>query len=50
MQSEKLIEYSSKTAEGKSEYFRYCQREKRNVFEVFKDFGVTDHIPIEYLI
>jgi hypothetical protein len=24
MQSEKLIEYSSKTAEGKSEYFRYC--------------------------
>ena len=50
MKSEKLIHFASKTAEGKSDYFSYCVREKRDILTVFKDFGLTNHIPIEYLI
>ena len=47
----KLIEFSSKTVEGKSEYYRYCVRERRTVIEVLFDFQqekVT--LPLEYLI
>ena len=50
MRSEKLIHFASKTAEGKSEYFGYCVRERRDIPTVFKDFGLTNQIPIEYLI
>jgi hypothetical protein len=50
MQAGKLREFASKTADGKSEYFRFCQREKRNVVEVFTDFGITTHVPLEYLV
>jgi len=35
---EKLIHFASKTTEGKSEYFSYCKREHRNIFEVMRDF------------
>lgn len=42
MQTEKLLEFASKTAEGKSEYFRFCMRERRNVLEVMADFGIED--------
>ena len=50
MHVDKLTEFSSKTAEGKSEYFRFCVRERRSVLEVFADFGITNQIPLEYLI
>lgn len=50
MQSEKMLNYASKTADGKSDYFSYCVREKRNVPEVFTDFWVTNQIPLAYLI
>ena len=42
MKSEKLIHFASKTADGKSEYFGYCVRERRDCLTVFKDFGVSD--------
>ena len=35
---EKLKEFASKAAEGKSEYYRYAVREKRTVIEVLNDF------------
>ena len=35
---EKLKEFASKSAEGKSEYYRYAVREKRTVIEVLNDF------------
>ena len=47
---EKLIHFASKTADGKSDYFGYCVRERRDVLTVFKDFGVTNQIPLAYLI
>ena len=50
MRSEKLIHFASKTADGKSEYFGFCVREKRDVYTVFKDFGVTNQIPLAYLV
>lgn len=50
MQAQKLIEYASKTSEGKSEYFGYCVRERRSILEVFADFGVTNQVPLPYLI
>jgi sulfite reductase alpha subunit-like flavoprotein len=50
MQSEKMLHYASKTADGKSDYFSYCVREKRNIAEVFTDFWVTNQIPLSYLI
>jgi len=45
-----LQHYASKTADGKSEYFGFCVREKRNILEVFADFGVTNQVPLPYLI
>ena len=45
-----MKEYASKTSEGKSEYFGYCVRERRNILEVFLDFGVTNQVPLAYLI
>jgi hypothetical protein len=49
--SEKLLYFASKTAEGKSDYFGYCVRERRSVLEVFKDFGISKNtVSISYLI
>lgn len=42
MQSDKLHHFASKTADGKSDYFSFCIKEKRNILEVFADFGVTN--------
>ena len=50
IQAQKLKEYASKTSEGKSEYFGYGVRERRRVLEVFADFGVTNQVPLAYLI
>ena len=49
MHKEKLLELSSKTTEGKNEYYRYCHREKRTFLEVMYDFNLTK-IPKEYMI
>ena len=38
LHKEKLSEFASKSAEGKSEYYRFAVREKRNVIEVLSDF------------
>lgn len=38
MHSEKLREFSAKSGEGKSEYYRYAVRERRTVLEVLADF------------
>jgi len=47
----KLVEFSSKSAEGKSEYYRYAVREKRTIFEVLNDFQKSQiTLPLEYLI
>ena len=47
----KLREFSSKSAEGKSEYYRYAVRERRTVLEVLNDFQREDvKLPLEYLI
>ncbi|CDW72589.1 nadph-dependent diflavin oxidoreductase 1 [Stylonychia lemnae] len=58
--AEKLKEFASKTSvitffficfqEGKSEYHRYCIRERRTIPEVMLDFLVTDQFPLAYLI
>ena len=50
MKAEKLIHFASKTAEGKSEYFSYCVRERRSCLELFKDFEVTNQVPLDYII
>ena len=50
MKSEKLLHFASKTADGKSEYFGYCVRERRDVLTVFKDFGISSEVPLAYLI
>mmetsp|Transcript_22234 Transcript_22234/g.29758 ORF Transcript_22234/g.29758 Transcript_22234/m.29758 type:complete len:165 (-) Transcript_22234:674-1168(-) len=50
MKAEKLIHFASKTADGKSEYFSYSVRERRSCLELFKDFEITNQIPLEYLI
>ena len=49
---EKLQEFSSKTVDGKSEYYRYSVRERRTVIEVLYDFFPNTKIllPLEYLI
>lgn len=44
------MHFASKTADGKSDYFGYCIRERRNIVEVFADFGVTNEVPLAYLI
>jgi sulfite reductase alpha subunit-like flavoprotein len=46
---EKLLLLSSKTSEGKNEYYRYCHREKRTHVEILHDFNTTK-IPLNYLI
>jgi hypothetical protein len=38
MLKEKLLEFASNTVEGKSEYYRYCIRERRTVPEILFDF------------
>eukprot|EP00347_Sterkiella_histriomuscorum_P012855 403366965 len=48
--SQKLRELASKTSDGKSEYYRYCVREKRTIPEVLLDFKITDQLPLSYLI
>ena len=50
LQSEKLMHFASKTSDGKSDYFGYCIRERRNVLEVFSDFGLSNEVPLGYLI
>jgi sulfite reductase alpha subunit-like flavoprotein len=48
---EKLMEFCSKSVDGKSEFYRYAIREKRTVIEILKDFqpkGIT--LPLAYLI
>lgn len=48
---QKLEEFSSKTSEGKSEYYRYIVREKRNIVEIMFDFKMTNgELPLAYLI
>mmetsp|Transcript_14222 Transcript_14222/g.24190 ORF Transcript_14222/g.24190 Transcript_14222/m.24190 type:complete len:464 (-) Transcript_14222:23-1414(-) len=49
----KLIELGSNTVDGKSEYQRYCVREKRTVLEVLLDFYPQEprfKLPLAYLI
>ena len=46
---EKLLLLSSKTSEGKNEYYRYCHREKRTHAEILHDFSTTK-IPLNYLL
>lgn len=46
---QKLMELCAKTSEGKSEYYRYCHREKRTHVEILHDFNTTK-IPVSYLI
>lgn len=52
MHKEKLLEFSSKTVDGKSEYHRYAVRERRTVPEVLIDFYPTSKcmLPLAYLI
>jgi len=50
MKAEKLLHFASKTAEGKSEYFSYCIRERRTCLELFKDFEIGAGVPLGYLI
>ena len=38
LHKEKLEEFSSKSVEGKSEYYRYAVRERRTAIEVLEDF------------
>ena len=38
LHKEKLQSFASKTVEGKSEYQRYCVRERRTIPEVLADF------------
>lgn len=48
---DKLLEFSSKTVDGKSEYYRYCIRERRTVIEILFDFCPDEiTLPLEYLI
>ena len=44
------MHFASKDADGKSDYFGFCIRERRNVLEVFADFGITNEIPLGYLV
>jgi sulfite reductase alpha subunit-like flavoprotein len=51
LHGDKLREFAAKSAEGKSEYYRYAVRERRTVLEVLNDFQQTGfQLPIEYLI
>jgi sulfite reductase alpha subunit-like flavoprotein len=48
---QKLEEFSSKTVDGKSEYHRYCIRERRTVIETLFDFQPARiTLPLAYLI
>lgn len=47
---EKLLHFASKSADGKSEYFSYCQRERRNILEVLLDFKIHSNLPLGLLI
>ena len=49
IRKQKLALLSSKTTEGKNEYYRYWHREKRTHAEILYDFS-TSNIPFEYLI
>ena len=46
---EKLRILSSSTNQGFTEYYEYCERERRNMFEVLYDFDSVN-IPFEYLL
>lgn len=50
MKAEKLLHFASKTADGKSEYFSYCVRERRSCLELFKDFEISSQVPLAYLV
>lgn len=50
MKAEKLIHFASKSADGKSEYFSYAGRERRNCLELFNDFAISTQVPLDYLI
>ena len=40
---------ASSTAEGLSDYFDYCERERRNLYEVLYDFDSVK-MPFEYIL
>ncbi|KAG8187301.1 hypothetical protein JTE90_011672 [Oedothorax gibbosus] len=47
-EKEKLLEFT--TAAGQEELYDYCNRPRRNILEVLKDFPhTTPHVPFEYL-
>ena len=46
---EKLQEFCSLTVEGKSEFYRYVIRERRNMVEVLHDFHGQE-MPLEWII
>jgi sulfite reductase alpha subunit-like flavoprotein len=51
LHKEKLQHFASPTPDGKSEYFAYCQREKRNFLEVMKEFQINpDKVNFAHLI
>lgn len=50
MKAEMLLHFASKTADGKSEYFSYCVRERRSCLELFKDFEVSTQVPLDYIV
>lgn len=47
-EKEKLFEFT--TASGQEELYDYCNRPRRNILEVLKDFpNTTPHVPFDYL-
>eukprot|EP00356_Strombidium_inclinatum_P012257 CAMPEP_0170501692 /NCGR_PEP_ID=MMETSP0208-20121228/39111_1 /TAXON_ID=197538 /ORGANISM="Strombidium inclinatum, Strain S3" /LENGTH=110 /DNA_ID=CAMNT_0010780367 /DNA_START=829 /DNA_END=1161 /DNA_ORIENTATION=- len=52
LHKEKLKEFSSNSIEGKSEYHRYCVKEKRTALEVLSDFQPSGlwSLPLAFLI
>ena len=46
---DKLKLMASSTAEGLSDYFDYCERERRNLYEVLYDFDSVK-MPFEYIL
>lgn len=48
LEKEKLVEFT--TAAGQEELFEYCNRPRRTILEVLKDFrSTTPYVPFEYL-
>ena len=46
---EKLEEMCSKTKDGIENYYEYCVRERRNIYEILFDFQSVS-IPLEYFL